>query len=64
MILGFTDLELALSDLNGVISYLDSAQEEVPEGLHDWLESLRLRSVALETELLDLYDRVEGIEYE
>lgn len=59
MILGFTDLELALSDLSSALHYLFDAYNDLPETEHATLSRIIERLDGIEGELCVLFESVE-----
>jgi hypothetical protein len=59
MILGFSDLELALSDISGAAHYLALAYDAVPESDHYLLTRIIELLDSIEDDLCDLFERVE-----
>lgn len=59
MILGFSDLELAISDLGNALSYLDYAYELLPRDEHPVLTRIVEHLTSIENDLCVLFERME-----
>lgn len=59
MILGFSDLELAISDLGNALAYLDYAYEALPKEEHGVLTRIVEHLTSIENDLCVLFERVE-----
>lgn len=59
MILGFSDLELAISDVNGALHYLEHVYEVLAQDEHAELTRIVERLCSIEDDLCELFERLE-----